>query len=275
MLPLYQLKIFLFLVICSAWASAGASKQSVDNLIKLYGLEEQVAQFPAQMKAGFQQAHKQDSAIKPEQKEALLKSVDIYISPSNIMNQIQTSLYKSLSQLEVDKTLTWLKSPLGREIARAEEISSAPEFQLLAMQNANELLADKERVELARRLDKLIGGTDFSMGIAEYGSIAVLSAMYTAVNPQAPLNIDGLRAHMSTNAAQTRSEIEKMVTIVFVQTYKNIDMNKLEMYEKFLSDATTMKLNKIITSSMKVGLESALSNWAGSLDKILTGASEK
>ncbi len=249
-------------------AFASASQSSIDQVMALSGLTEQVKQYPEQIKVGFQQAKQQGTAISDTEFQALIDSVDQYISPTSIHDQIRNSLQKSLSEEEALHLLEWYRSPLGKEITQAEELASDPNEQTKVMELAAELIKDNERAALAKRLDRLVGATDMTMGIYEYSSIAVFSALTTAMNPSAPLNIAPLRAQMSANAAQTRSQIEQLITVSYIHTYKHIDLAKMKKYEAFLAEPTTTKLNRTVTTSMKQALETSISNWAESLAHI-------
>lgn len=249
-------------------AFASASQSSIDQVMVLSGLTEQVKQYPEQIKVGFQQAKQQGTAISDTEFQALIDSVDQYISPTSIHDQIRNSLQKSLSEEEALHLLEWYRSPLGKEITQAEELASDPNEQTKVMELAAELIKDNERAALAKRLDRLVGATDMTMGIYEYSSIAVFSALTTAMNPSAPLNIAPLRAQMSANAAQTRSQIEQLITVSYIHTYKHIDLAKMKKYEAFLAEPTTTKLNRTVTTSMKQALETSISNWAESLAHI-------
>ncbi|MFP3976834.1 hypothetical protein [Marinobacter sp. KMM 10035] len=164
--------------------------------------------------------------------------------------------------------MAWYESDLGREITRAEESASTPEAYQKMMQSAQSLLENSERVEFANRLDVLMGATEMTMGIQEHTGIAVYSAIMTAMQPDAPLNIEPFKAQMDAASEQTRAAIKQMVTISFLYSYRNIETNNLKKYGKFLNDATTLKFNKTIMDSMNSGLESSVSKWADLLAKI-------
>ncbi len=228
----------------------------------------QIDQFPGLINAGMEQAKQQGTPIPDAQYRSMVNSADESIVPSEIIEGIRISLRKSINEKEAKKLLAWYESDLGREITRAEESASTPESYQKMMQSAQSLLENSERVEFANRLDVLMGATDMTMGIQEHTGIAVYSAIMTAMQPDAPLNIEPFKAQMDAASEQTRAAIKQMVTISFLYSYRNIETNNLKKYEKFLNDATTLKFNKTIMDSMNSGLESSVSKWADLLAKI-------
>lgn len=264
----HTLIVFLVLMFASSVGFASASEESINKLLKYSGLTAQIQQYPDQIKAGFMQAQQQGTPISTEELNALITSVDEHILPSEIIGEIRLELQKKLSEEEAQHLLKWFKSPIGKEITKAEEAASDPDVQAQIMQQSATLMNDKERVELAKSLDNLVGATDTTMGIYEYSSIAVFSALMTAMQPNTPLNVAPLRAQMSANAAQTRAEIENLIMLTYTFTYKDISITNLKKYEAFLSEPTATKLSRTLSFSMKQAMENSISNWAASLAQL-------
>ncbi len=264
----YKLLLAAICFFASSLSYADVSDESINKLLDLSGLTMQVDQFPDLIKAGMEQAKQQGTPIPDAEYRSMVNSADVSILPSEIIEEIRVSLKNSINEKEAQKLLTWYESDLGKEITHAEESASTPEAYQQMMQSAQSLLNNSERVEFANRLDMLIGATDMTLGIQEHTGIAVYSAIMTVMQPGTPINIEPFKAQMDAVSVQTRAAIKQIVTISFVYSYKNIETYKLKKYETFLNDTITMKFNKTIMASMNKGLESSVSNWAGSLAKI-------
>lgn len=266
----YQYKLFLVTIFffVASLSHAEVSDESINKLLDLSGLSMQVEQFPGLIKAGMEQAKKQGTPIPNAEYSSMVKSANESILPSEIIGGIRVSLKKSINEKEAQKLLAWYESDLGKEITQAEESASTPEAYQQMMQSAQSLLDNSERVEFANRLDVLLGATDMTMDIQKYSGIAVYSAIFTAMQPDTPLNIEPFKAQMDAANAKTRAAIKQMITISFVYSYKNIESENLKKYEMFLNDATTMKFNKTIMDSMSRELESSVSKWADVLAQI-------
>jgi hypothetical protein len=264
----YKLLLVAIFLFASSLSYADVSDESINKLLDLSGLTMQVDQFPGLIKAGMKQAKQQGTPIPDAKYSSMVNSADESFVPSEIIEGIRISLKKSINEKEAKKLLAWYESDLGKEITRAEESASTPDAYQQMMQSAQSLLENSERVEFANRLDVLMGATEMTMGIQEHIGIAVYSAIMTAMQPDAPLNIEPFKAQMDAESEQTHAAIKKMVTISFVYSYKNIKTKNLKKYEAFLNDATTMKFNKAIMDSMNGGLESSVSKWADLLAQI-------
>lgn len=270
----YFLAAVFFFISSLSYAEV-SSDESLNELLDLSGLTMQVNQFPLLIKAGMAQAKQQGTNIPEELYSSLVSSVDATIVPTVIIEEIRVSLRESVSEKEAQKLLTWYKSDLGKEITLAEEGASTPEAYQDMMKTAQELMTDEERVAFAKRVDNLLGATDMAMGIQEHSSIAVYSAIMTAMNPDAPLNIEPYKAQINSARAQMRTAMEKMLIVSLIYSYKNIETEKLTKYEAYLSDETTMKFNKVIMSSMNGGFESSVVKWADVIAKQIKNKTKK
>ena len=264
----YNLLLVAIFFFVPSLSYADVSDESINKLLDLSGLTMQVDQIPDLIKTGMAQAKQQGTPIPDAEYSSLINSANESILPSEIIEGIRVSLKKSINEKEAQKLLGWYESDLGKEITHAEESASTPEAYQQMMQSAQSLLENSERVEFANRLDVLLGATDMTMGIQEHTGIAVYSAIMTAMQPDAPLNIEPFKAQMDAASVQTRAALKQMVTISFVYSYKNIETNNLKKYEYFLNDATTMKFNKTIMDSMNRELKSSVSKWADVLAQI-------
>jgi len=257
-----ELLLVTFLTLFCSLSFASASDKSIDKLLDLSGLTKQVKEFPGLVKTGMEQARQQGAAIPEDLFSKMTKSVDKSILPSEILDGIRSSLKKTICEDEAKKLLKWFESDLGRKITVAEEDASTPKAYQQMMGNAQALLTDSKRVEIAKRLDKLLGATDMAMNIQKYSGLAVYSAIMTAVAPGQPLNIEAYKSQMLAMEPQMRTNIEQLVIISFIYSYKTIDDKSLNKYEVFLNNSTTVKFYNAVMESMNKGFETATSKWA-------------
>jgi len=208
-------KILLLIICCfTSFLSFGqASDASINKIIDLTGLSKQINQFPGLVKAGMEQAKLQGTPIPEAEYNAIQKSVDESILPFDILEGIRHSLKKSITEEEAQELLAWYESDLGKEITMAEEKASTAEAYNEMMKEAELLVANTERVEMAKRLDILLGATDMTMNIQENTSIAIYSAIMLAMQPGTPLNLDPIRAQMDASRTQSRAANHQMVII--------------------------------------------------------------
>lgn len=265
----FQSKLLLVAALfLSSLSYAGVSDETINRLLDLSGLTVQINQFPSLIKAGMDQAKQQGTPLPDDEFSLLVNSANDSIIPSEIIDQIKVALKKTMNEKEANKLLAWYESDLGKHITHAEEGASTYEGYQQMMQSAQTLLENTGRVEFANRIDVLMGATDMSMEIQEHTNIAVYSAIMTAIQPDAPLNIEPFKAQMDATSEQTRASVKQMVTLSYVYSYRDIATDSLKKYEAFLNEPATIKFNKTIIESMNRGLESSISKWADALAQL-------
>lgn len=259
---------FLVLMIALLSSTAGAgniTEDSFDKVMALSGLNKQVAEFPGMVLAGMEQAKQRESSISDAILKDMQEPIKVAFRPSKILKTIGKEIRRNVTESEAKDLLVWYESDAGRKITKAEEnASSAAAYQEM-LGEAQSLLANKKRVDFAKQIDRLVNATNLSMELQENTGIAVFSAVSTAMNPNQPVNIDAFKSQMSAQKQQMRGNIEPLVTLSLVYSYKNIDEATLEKYIKFLERPNTKKFNDKIIKSMKLALNQSVDAMAKSL----------
>lgn len=267
-----QTSRLLFAVLISLFCSLSLASPKDSNLERLFllsGITKQVGEFPGLVKAGFMQGVQQGASIPENEISLILDSADKTILPSVILDEIQLSLEKSLSNEDVETLLEWYESDIGKRITAAEEKASTPEAYQHMINSAQQLLANTKRVEVATRLDELLGATDITMEMQEFSGIAVYSAIMTAMAPDQELNIDAYKSQMAAMEHQMRANIQQLVIVSFVYSYQHIDDDSLAEYEDFLNRPITKKFNDSVIKGLNRGFEKVVASWANDLASIL------
>lgn len=266
----YSLRVpaFILLLLIASVSFAGVSDKNVEKLLDMSGLTKQVSDLPTHFKAGVDQSRTQGAPIPDAEHQLLLKSIDDAFSSEIILSDIRSAVKASLSNKEAKKLLKWYKSDVGAEITAAEEKSSSENAYAEMAQMAQKLMSDADRVAFAKRLDSLIGATDMAMDLQEFAGIAVLSAIQSASQPDAPLNMALFKTQIAAANAQSRVMLEQMISLSFLYSYKDIEFAKLEKYESFLREPESVKFNEVVLTTFKASLENAMTNWASSLAEL-------
>lgn len=264
-----KLSFATFSFLLMSFSLASTADDSIDQLLKVSGIEDQVAQFPALIKQGMQQAKQQGTPIPETEFNSLLEAVDTTILASDIIAGIREQLETTLDQKETLKILAWYDTDLGKEITKHEKGASTPEALQEMMQSAETLLQDTERVEFANKVNELVGATDMAMELQRSSNIAIYTAIFTAMEPEAELDLAPILAQMDSVKDQMLAATNQMITVSFVYAYKNLEIEKLNSYETFLNDTTTMKFNDAALDSMSRGFGSSIEKWAGAIAQIM------
>ena len=263
---------FLCVVFISLFCSlcmASTKENNLDKLFLLSGITKQVSELPGLVKTGFIQGVQQGTAISENEISLMLESADKTILPSVILDEIKYSLEKSLSNEDIESLLKWYESDIGESITAAEEKASTPEAYQQMMNSAQQLLENTKRVEVAARLDELLGATDMTMEIQKFSGVAIYSAIVTAMAPDQELNIDAYKSQMAAVEPQMRANIQQLVIVSFVYSYQQIDDDSLAKYETFLNRSVTKNFNNSTIKGLSRGFEKVVANWANDIAAIL------
>jgi len=272
---IFKLILLATLLCLSSFSYAEVTDESLNKLLDLSGLTKQIGQFPETIKGSMQQARQQGTPIPDEDHKAMMMAIDQSMVPSEMVADIRTLLKKSISEDEAKQLLVWYESDLGREITSAEVKASTAEAYKEMMQTAETLMQDLERLEYAMRLDMLLGLTKMTMDLTKQTGIATYSAIMTAMQPDAPLDLEPLKAKMKAERAQTREAIKGMVLLSLVYTYKDLEIEKLRQYETFLKDPSTMKFNKTGIKGLYRALSTSISKFTRALVVMLEGKKQE
>lgn len=267
--PSHKLFLTAIFLLLSSLSYAGASDNSVNKLVLLSGLSKQVGQFPALVKSGFMQASQQSSSMPADELKAIVSSVDKSFVPKKMLDDVKASIKASITEKQAKELLTWYESDLGKKITQAEEQASTPKAYQEMMTSAQSLLADKERVAIAKNLDKLLSASEMTMEMQKNTSLAMYSVMMNAASPGKPVDVDALKPMIDAQIAQSKSAVEQMVQVSFVYSYKNIAIKDLKKYEAFLARKAARKFNEAAFKGISKSLDASAINWAEKLGEII------
>ncbi len=261
----HKFLVIFFLMLVSSLGRAAVSIDTVNRILEESGLKGQVEQFPGMVKSGLAQAREQGHPISESVYQNLLSSIDGAVVPEDIMAEVRGTLLKALQPQEAQQLLAWYQSPLGKEVTQAEVAATTPQAYQQMMNQIDTLMQDKNRVQFARIMDELVGGTDMAVHLQEYMRIAVYSAVMAANHPGAPLDIEPFKAQMEAASGQMRAETEKFIILSTVYAYRNISLSKLEQYETYLMSPLAREFHKVVGRGLSQGLEVAVSKLANAL----------
>lgn len=224
--------ISLLCTLCQA-----APNDNLDRLLNVSGLTKQIGGLPDLIKSGFIQGARKNS-IPENTLPSIVNSIDQTILPSVILGEIHHSLKASLNKKDIDSLLAWHESTIGKNITTAVEKASTPDAYQYMVSSAQQLLADKQRVAVAERLDKLLDGTNIGMDMQKYTAQAVYSTTMTAKAPNQKPDLDAFHSQMAAMEPQIRQNLHQLMIISAVYSYQLIDDTSLAKYEAFLNRPT-------------------------------------
>lgn len=255
------------LAAAGAAAATELSDDSLGKLLDLSGINKQVAAYPGLVKAGVEMAQaraaqQKQNALSDADYTALKNAMAEAFQPGPILQATGAAVKKKVSEADATQLIAWFQSDLGKKITQAEVDASTPEARQDMMAKAQTLLADKERMAFARKLDALLHATDEGIKLQE----RTATAMYTAVNkqmhPDQPLDIKGFNQKIEAVLKQARPNIEMSTLVTFAYTYRNMDMGSLNKYAAFLARPATRRFNDSSRAGMLEGVDQAVTKVA-------------
>jgi len=241
----------------------------VDRLLQLSGITKQVTDIPDTIKMGFMQGVQQDGGMPDDILDAIMKSADDTLNPSVILDDIRSTLDKTVDKTEMRTLLAWYESDEGRKITALEEHASSPEGIEDMSRNVDRLLSDDKRLEEAKRMDGLLGTTDKMLAMQQNIMLATVASLSNVMMPDEPFDIDAFKSSQAQMEPQMRANVHAYVIVSFIYSYHSLSDDELARYENFLLTPAAKKFNDAAYSGMNSGLRKIVSAWGKSLGNIL------
>ena len=231
----------------------------LDELMEKSGLSEQVNQFPAYINQGMMQ--RKNTGVSPQELESISRILNESFHPDALRKDIKANLKVSLSPIDIQGALKWLNSPLGEKITKLEELASTPQAQIEMQEQAEGLLSQGTRVEMAQRLDVAIRASEAQVTVIENMAIAAAVA--------AGSSLDGEEVSLEAISEKVRAEVRphyetyQIMTIVgFIFSYQSLTDEELVEYIEFAESKVGQRYhqsmiealdNAVTTASTKMG----------------------
>lgn len=267
---LFKPFILITFLVPAVASSANISNNSLDQLMQQSGLNKQIQAIPAGILVGMKQSVQQGAPINDEQLMKIENSVNNAFKPAQISNTISSTLKRALSQNEAEELLTWYSSDLGKKITIAEEQASEASAYQDMLSQAQTLMADEERVTLARQIDTLVKASEMSFDLQKYTAVAVYTSVSNAMQPGNKVDIEAFEAELAKQEPQMRQQIQQLVTLSLVYNYKDFSTDEIKQYIGFLERPASKKFNNNALSGMKLAINSSVDNMAESLASVFT-----
>ncbi len=252
----------MMMLALSANLALGAeiSDDSVDKLLKLSGVKDGLSQIQDSIKAGAEQARQKEKATKQVMSDSEFRKVrgamvDAF-APSVTLQAVRTEIKNKVSDADAKELLAWYESDLGKKITKAEKNGSTPSALKKMNEQAQSLMADKKRVQFAKKLDSLLKLTDLALQRQEDIGAAVYVA-YSAAANKTP-NIKQFKSAVAPKLKEVRPNVEQFIILATTYTYKDIDPADLDKYLAFLKQRSTKRFNDSILKGMADGVHQSL-----------------
>lgn len=231
----------LLLPAVGAWAQIEPAV--AESLMKKSGLWQQLAEIPAQMRAGVMGAVAEGARKKPSAKELarVAQAVDIAYAADRLQAFSRSRLASGMDVNDLPALEAWFDSTLGGQISRLEEASAADQREpALQMQEGMALLQAQDATRRAL-LNEMVVVTRSAEMFANLATDVALSThgITSVIGPQAQgPTLSQLQAALQAQRPQMLQGYSALAAAGFARIYATLPTEELAQYLGFLkSDA--------------------------------------
>lgn len=231
-------------------ASTPDPAAKMDRLLDISGIAHMVRQVLPGMNAGFDEPGQK---IPMNLRYALREAAGQAFQPDAMIERVRARMSTGMSAREIDDTLAWLETPLGRRITAMEnetaDVAAIAKIQAYGRELERRPLPAR-RAELIRELDAATGASEVNVLTTEAGILAVALGMNAAQPVQQQLRPEVLRENVKAAVPQLRQQITDVVRMGMSYTYRRLSDQELESYLKFLKSPSGAAYSKAAVAGM-------------------------
>ncbi len=254
--------IFKVLVLIALFAVYGfsASNGEVKEILKLSGLNKQIASLPAMVEAGARQARAtRADGISDEEFVKILAIIKSAFEPTVILDAVSKGVQKDISSKDAQNLISWFKSKLGKKIVLEETKASSANSMQEMLQSAKELLSNHSRVALAIELDKLTHSSKIQANMMLNMRLAMVESFAKESQKE------NIKQQLISQQNRVIEYAKKMSIISFLYVYRNLSINDIEKYINFLKTPSAQKFNDSFIKSYSNEMDVAVKKMAKDL----------
>lgn len=275
-LPLWgsaaRVLLILSATLLSGWVH-GASVNGVakiNRLMEASGINHSVKQVLPGMLGSFDEAQQQEP-VPMHVRAAMRDAATQGFQTGPMLEKVRAKL-SALSDKQIDDTLSWLDTPLGRRITELEnaanDADSMPKIQAYAAE-LEKRPAPAARMRLIRELNRVTGAQEMMNNIME----AVLLATALGVNAAQPKAQqsppEALRKQIKSSMPELQKQTAQFVNATLLYTYRSLADKELESYIEFSRSASGAAYNKSATAGMSDALLEAIGRFMTAIPKAM------
>jgi hypothetical protein len=225
-------------------ASSPETAEKVNRLIDVSGLRHTARQVLPGMAGSFDDPSQK---IPGNVRAALRDAAAQAFQPDPMIERIRARLGATLTARQLDETLAWLDSPLGRRITAMENEAAEPAAVPRIQGYARELERrppGKRRADLIRELNLATGAGEFNALMMEATLLATALGLNAAQPVQQQLPSDVMRQRVRSSLPQLREQTDQVVILAMFYTYRPLSDQELGSYLKFLKSPSGAAYSK-------------------------------
>lgn len=271
-LPRIVGSVILTLFLVDHFSHAATSPETagkVNRLIEASGLGHIVRQIQPNIVSGFDMP---DQSIPDNVRSALRDAAKQSFLPDPMIERMRARLGAALTARQLDDTLAWLDSPLGRRITAMENEAAEPAAVERMQGYARELEKSpptKRRTELIGELNIATGSSELNASMLEATILASALGFNAAQPVQQQMPADVLRQRVKSSLPKLREQTDQLVTLSMLYAYRSLSDRELESYLKFLKTPSGAAYSKGALAGFSDAMLEAIGRFMQAIPKSL------
>jgi hypothetical protein len=268
--------IGLSLLIGAGAASAAPTRamiESSETLLRYSGLERQLGLLGDGLEQQFRSQMGSSGAAAEVGAQMASAAREAFSAPAMRADAL-ARLHGRWDPARAGEALAWLRSPVGRAVIGSEEAASKPEAYSALQAYATALPEnppDPKRIELVRKLDAAVHGTDQAASILEM--MAVASARAVDVAKGGAGAESGIEKALAAQRPALRRTAQALTLTSYLYNYRDLSDAQLAEYLRFLASSGGRWYVEVVGDAFHVSMESASKRFSTRLASLLSAAS--
>ena len=256
----------------TAGAAAASQKTQIDELIRLSGIERQLAQLPALMQ---QQMARQKRNIPPELAESMVKALIAAYQPAALLATVREMSKLAYDPNNMSGTLAWLKGPIGMRMTQMEIDSST-----VAGQQAKAAYAkswetkppSQERIQLMLQFNEASRATLFTIQMVVASFDGMMRGMMAMMPEEKRITDKQLTDIKNKMMQQLAQPLLNQNVVGFMYTYREVSAGDMGRAIAFYQSEDGKWYQHLMMSGLLMGMEEGGVRFGQKIESIVKNA---
>ncbi len=264
-----RLLIAAWLSLMCAHAAAADTSAKITRLMEVSGINFALKQILPGMLGGFDAAQQQQPL--PANARAALRDAAIQsFQAAPMQDKLRAKLAGTLNEKQIDDTLVWLDTPLGRRITEMENTTNDPANTPKMLAYAEDLQkrpATGARVKQIQDLNRALHMSETMATITEATLLATALGFNAAQPRQMQAPQERIQKQIKANMPEIKKASEQHLILALLFTYRALTDAELDSYIKFAKSPSGEAYHKSTLAGMNEAMLEAIGRYMIAIPK--------
>jgi len=267
------LLVLLAALLPGDWAHAATPEitTKISRLMEASGINHSMKQVLPGLLSGFDEAQ-QAQPIPVNVRAALRDAATQGFQNAPMLEKVRAKMTGMLNDKQIDDTLSWLTTPLGRRITELENAASEPAAAPKIQAYTEELQkrpAPAPRMRLIQELNQAMGAQEMTNNFTEAMVLATALGVNAAQPQQQQVPADKLQKEVKANMPELYKQTEQMLTTTLLYTYVPLSDKEIETYIQFAKSASGAAYSRSAVAGVSDALLEAIARFMTAIPKAI------